>query len=103
FPPIDPRPRVLAAAVSADTRGAGPRGRVVVVGNMEFATDRYASSATENAVFALNAIDWLAQDEALIGIRSRDWRPPRLLFSSPALQQGVKYLDRKSTRLNSSH
>ena len=93
FPPIDPRPRVLAAAVSADTSGAGPRGRVVVVGNMEFATDRYASSATENAVFALNAIDWLAQDEALIGIRSRDRRPPRLLFSSPALQQGVKYLN----------
>nr|MBP6671460.1 hypothetical protein [Gemmatimonadales bacterium] len=91
FPPVDPRPRMLAAAVQASDSGAGPRGRVVVVGNMEFATDRYASSATENAVFALNAIDWLSQDESLISIRSRDRRPPRLLFSSPALQQGVKY------------
>jgi ABC-type uncharacterized transport system involved in gliding motility auxiliary subunit len=63
----------------------------VVVGNMEFATDRYASAAGENVVFALNAIDWLAQDEALIQIRSRDRTPPRLLFTSPTLQQGIKY------------
>ncbi len=91
FPPVDPKPRMLAAAAQAGDSGGGPRGRVVVVGNMEFATDRYASSSTENAVFALNAIDWLSQDESLISIRSRDRRPPRLLFSSPALQQGVKY------------
>ncbi|MFN8647468.1 MAG: Gldg family protein [Gemmatimonadales bacterium] len=91
FPPVDPKPRMLAAAAQAGDSGGGPRGRVVVVGNMEFATDRYASSATENAVFALNAIDWLSQDESLISIRSRDRRPPRLLFSNPALQQGVKY------------
>jgi ABC-type uncharacterized transport system involved in gliding motility auxiliary subunit len=44
-------------------------------------------------MFALNAIDWLAQDEALISIRSRDRRPARLLFSSPVLQQGVKYVN----------
>ena len=91
FPPVDPKPRMLAAAAQAGDSGGGPRGRVVVVGTMEFATDRYASSSTENAVFALNAIDWLSQDESLISIRSRDRRPPRLLFSSPALQQGVKY------------
>ena len=91
FPPVDPKPRMLAAAAQAGDSGGGPRGRVVVVGNMEFATDRYASSSTENAVFALNAIDWLSQDESLISIRSRDRRPPRPLFSSPALQQGVKY------------
>ncbi|HXW97861.1 MAG TPA: Gldg family protein [Gemmatimonadales bacterium] len=93
FPPVDLKARVLAAAVMPADSGDGPRGRIVVVGNMEFATDRYASSATENAVFALNAIDWLAQDEALIAIRSRDRRPPRLLFSSATLQQGVKYVN----------
>jgi ABC-type uncharacterized transport system involved in gliding motility auxiliary subunit len=91
FPPVDLRSRVLGVSVMPGDSGTGPRGRIVLVGNMEFATDRYASSATENAVFALNAIDWLAQDEALIAIRSRDRRPPRLLFSSPTLQQGVKY------------
>jgi ABC-type uncharacterized transport system involved in gliding motility auxiliary subunit len=91
FPPLDPRPRVLAVTVRPGDSAGAPKGRIVVVGNMEFATDRYASGATENAVFALNAIDWLAQDEALISIRSRDRRPPRLLFSTPLLQQGVKY------------
>jgi ABC-type uncharacterized transport system involved in gliding motility auxiliary subunit/ABC-type transport system involved in multi-copper enzyme maturation permease subunit len=90
FPPVDLKPRVVGVSVTPADSG-GPRGRIVLIGNMEFATDRYASNATENAVFALNAIDWLAQDEALISIRSRDRRPPRLLFSSPALQQGVKY------------
>jgi ABC-type uncharacterized transport system involved in gliding motility auxiliary subunit/ABC-type transport system involved in multi-copper enzyme maturation permease subunit len=91
FPPTDLKQRVLGVSVMPGDSGTGPRGRIVLVGNMEFATDRYAGSATENAVFALNAIDWLAQDEALISIRSRDRRPPRLLFSSPTLQQGVKY------------
>jgi ABC-type uncharacterized transport system involved in gliding motility auxiliary subunit len=91
FPPSDLKPRVLGVSVTPGDSGIGPRGRIVLVGNMDFATDRYASSATENAIFALNAIDWLAQDEALISIRSRDRRPPRLLFSSPTLQQGVKY------------
>jgi ABC-type uncharacterized transport system involved in gliding motility auxiliary subunit len=90
FPPVDLKPRVVGVSVTPADSG-GPRGRIVLVGNMEFATDRYASNATENAVFALNAIDWLAQDEALISIRSRDRRPPRLLFSSQTLQQGVKY------------
>jgi ABC-type uncharacterized transport system involved in gliding motility auxiliary subunit len=91
YPPVDLKPRILGLSVQPGDSGSGPRGRIVLVGNMEFATDRYASSATENAVFALNAIDWLAQDEALISIRSRDRRPPRLLYSSAALQQGVKY------------
>ncbi len=92
FPPVDPKPRMMAAsAMASDSTAGGPKGRVVVVGNMEFATDRYASSSAENAIFALNAVDWLAQDEAMISIRSRDRRPPRLLFSTPALQQGVKY------------
>lgn len=89
FPPVDVRPRVLGVQVTPDS-GSG-LGRLVLVGNMEFATDRYLGNAPENATFALNAVDWLAQDEALISIRSRDRRPPRLLFASAALQQGVKY------------
>lgn len=91
FPPVDPRVRLLGASVQLGQGGAGSRGRLVVVGNMEFATDRYLGGAPDNANFALNAIDWLAQDEALISIRSRDRRPPRLLYSSKALQEGVKY------------
>lgn len=94
FPSYDLKPRVVGVMVQpAPGDSAGPRGRLVLVGNMEFATDRYASSAQENVVLALNAVDWLSQDESLISIRSRDRRPPRLLFPTPAVQQGVKYLN----------
>lgn len=92
FPPVNLKPRVVGVTVApAPGDTSGPRGRLVVVGNMEFATDRYGGSAQENVVLALNAVDWLSQDESLISIRSRDRRPPRLLFSSLLLQQGVKY------------
>ena len=77
---------------SARRRSAGkPRGRVVVVGSLDFATDRFVRTAPENLAFTLNAVDWLAQDEALIAIRSKDRRPPPLLFESPAVREGVKY------------
>jgi ABC-2 type transport system permease protein len=91
FPPVDLKPRILGIMVRPTQAGGGLHGRLVLVGNMEFATDRYLGNAPDNATFALNAIDWLAQDEALISIRSRDRRPPRLLYSSHALQEGVKY------------
>ncbi len=94
FPSFDLKPRVVGAMVQpAPGDSTGPRGRLVLVGNMEFATDRYAGSAQENAVLALNAVDWLSQDESLISIRSRDRRPPRLLFATPTVQEGVKYVN----------
>ena len=65
------------------TGGGKPRGRVVVVGSLDFATDRFVRTAPENLAFTLNAIDWLAQDEELIAIRSKDRRPPPLLFAEP--------------------
>jgi ABC-type uncharacterized transport system involved in gliding motility auxiliary subunit len=93
FPQTELRHRLLAVMVTppAAAEGGKPRGRLVVVGSLDFATDRFVRTAPENLAFALNAIDWLAQDEALIAIRSKDRRPPPLLFSSPALREGVKY------------
>ena len=92
FPPVDLKTRILAATSSPSAKDStAPKGRVAVVGSSDFVSDRYASRATPNVVFTLNAIDWLAQDEALIAIRSRDRRPPPLVYSSPALREGVKY------------
>ena len=93
FPQTDLKPRLLAVQVTAkkaagDTAGAG---RVIVIGDQEFAGDRRARGAPENLALALNAIDWLAQDEALIGIRAKDRRPPALVFTSNTARQGVKY------------
>ena len=86
--------RVVALLVNPrvkDTAGGAPRGRLVLVGSSDFASDRYAQNSPENLVFAQNAVDWLAQDEALIAIRSKNRAPPQLVFTSAAVRQLVKY------------
>jgi ABC-type uncharacterized transport system involved in gliding motility auxiliary subunit len=80
--------RILAAQVQPKTPGSG---RLVIVGNGDFAGDRFAQNSPENTIFVLNAVDWLAQDEALIGIRSKDRTPPPLAFSSAGLRGTVRY------------
>ena len=93
FPQADLKHRLLAVQVNPQPAadGAKARGRLVVVGSLDFATDRFVRTAPENLSFSLNAVDWLAQDEELIAIRSKDRRPPALLFESSALREGVKY------------
>jgi ABC-2 type transport system permease protein len=94
FPQTELRHRLLAVMVTPpppETDGDKPRGRVVVVGSLDFATDRFVRTAPENLAFALNAIDWLAQDEDLIAIRSKDRRPAPLLFENPTMREVVKY------------
>jgi ABC-type uncharacterized transport system involved in gliding motility auxiliary subunit len=93
FPQTNLSRRVLAVMVSpaGGQKTGNPRGRLVVVGSLDFATDRFVQTAPENLAFTLNAVDWLAQDEALIAIRSKDRRPPALQFSSATQREGVKY------------
>jgi ABC-type uncharacterized transport system involved in gliding motility auxiliary subunit/ABC-type transport system involved in multi-copper enzyme maturation permease subunit len=93
FPQTDLKSRLLAVQVSARKAAADSAnaGRVIVVGDNDFAGDRNARGAPENLALALNAIDWLAQDEGLISIRAKDRRPPSLVFRSNAVRQGVKY------------
>jgi ABC-type uncharacterized transport system involved in gliding motility auxiliary subunit len=87
-------PYVLAASVTGSFRSAfasfpavpdtvtlpatisGPvDNRLVVVGDATFATNDYLSEG--GVRFLLNIVDWLFQDEALIGIRAKevDYRP----------------------------
>ncbi len=79
------------AAEDGASEEAGPRGRVVVIGNGDFVSDQYVANAQQNIVFALNAVDWLAQDEALVSIRSKNRTPPALSFSSATTRDLVKY------------
>jgi len=87
------RPRIVAvlAAPSPAPSGAAPRGRVVVIGSGDFASDRYARNSPTNIVLVQNAIDWLSQDDALIAIRSKDRSPPPLVFSSSVTRGAAKY------------
>src|SRR5205814_5881252 len=88
------RSRLMALLVNPlthDTTRGSPRGRLVVVGSTDFASDRYARNSPENLVFVENSIDWLAQDDALIAIRSKNRAPPPLVFTSAATRRAVKY------------
>jgi ABC-type uncharacterized transport system involved in gliding motility auxiliary subunit len=93
YPQTNLAPRLLAVQVTPKTadKAAAAHGRVIVVGNSEFATDRFAGEAPENLPFVLNAVDWLAQDESLIAIRSKNLRPPVLAFASESTREAVKY------------
>jgi len=94
---IDPRSqfpqanlgRKLLAVVAAPKDSA--RGRAVVIGSSDFATDRFVQNAPENLALTLNAIDWLAQDQDLIAIRSKDRRPEPLVFKTAAERELAKY------------
>ena len=85
--------RLLAAMVNplAVEDAQGPRGRVVVVGNSDVFQDRFLEGNAANLAFGLNAVDWLAQDEALIGIRAKNRTPPPLVFSSDIKRDLVKH------------
>ncbi len=55
---------------------------MIVVGDVDFLQEQFVRANPQNLVFTLNAIDWLAQDEALIGIRSKLRTPPVMAFTS---------------------
>ncbi len=70
---------------------AAAGGRIVAVGDADFLEDRFAQASPQNLIFAANAIDWLAQDESLIAIRSKDRTPPALVFESEFSKSALKW------------
>jgi ABC-type uncharacterized transport system involved in gliding motility auxiliary subunit/ABC-type transport system involved in multi-copper enzyme maturation permease subunit len=93
FPRDSLEERLLAVLVNpaGSDSGDAALGRAVVVGNADFVADRNAQVAPEGLIFVLNSVDWLAQDDALIGIRAKDRRPPALVFESGTTQDIVKW------------
>lgn len=91
--------RVVAAVVDGlaagedggEDRTGQAAGRLVVVADADFVSDDFVRSNPQNLAFAANAIDWLAQDEALIAIRSKDRTPPPLVLESEAQQAALKW------------
>jgi ABC-2 type transport system permease protein len=81
---------VRTVAVAVDPGGAGEtadvgegdQGRLVVVGDASFLDPQFTGANQQNLLFAANAVDWLAQDESLIRIRSKNRTPPSLTFTS---------------------
>ena len=71
--------------------GPTPGGRIIAIGDGDFLEDRFVQANSQNVIFAANAVDWLAQDEALIGIRSKDRTPPALAFESDTGKNALKW------------
>ena len=71
-----------AAEDSESSRESTAEGRMIVVGDVDYLQEQFIQASPQNLVFTLNAIDWLAQDEALIGIRSKLRTPPVMAFTS---------------------
>lgn len=88
------RRRPAAAAVLPRTAGGSVDaggGRIVLVGDADLVTNRFIARSRENLVFARNAVDWLAADESLIGIRAKQRSPPSLLYDSTTARSIAKY------------
>ena len=89
LPPEQLGVRYTAAAIVPEEGSSA--GRMVVVGDVSFAEGNYTQSNPGNMLFLANAIDWLAQDEALINIRSKNRTPPPLVFESDGLRTVLKW------------
>jgi len=85
--------QVLAAAsVPGEQEGDdGAGGRIVVIGDADLLQGQFVQQSPQNLAFVANAIDWLAQDELLIEIRSKDRTPAPLQFSSDFQKSALKW------------
>jgi gliding-associated putative ABC transporter substrate-binding component GldG len=68
-----------------------PETRLLVVGDGEFFADQKGGGDRDNLLFFQNLVDWLAQDEALIAIRSREVTDRPLKTVSEPTKRVVKY------------
>ena len=87
-------PPAVPDSVSLAPQVTGPvENRLVVFGDATFATDDYVGATEGNMQLLLNLADWLGQDEALIGIRSKevDYRPLKEI--SDAARAFVKWFN----------
>jgi gliding-associated putative ABC transporter substrate-binding component GldG len=83
-----------AAATPVDTGtrlDESPDNRILVVGDGEFFADSKGGGDRDNLLFFQNMVDWLAQDEALITIRSREVTDRPLRTVSEPTKRFVKY------------
>jgi ABC-type uncharacterized transport system involved in gliding motility auxiliary subunit len=86
-----PRTKLGRQLLGVMATSKGGHGRAVVIGSSDFATDRFVQAAPENLALVLNAIDWLAQDEELIAIRSKNRQPVPLVFKTALARDTAKY------------
>ena len=82
---------VHTLAVAIEPAEGTPSGRMVVVGDGSFAEGQFLQANPANLAFVANAIEWLAQDETLMSIRSKVRTPPALVMGSDAGRNILKW------------
>ncbi len=82
-----------APSLEDTTITRSPETRLVVIGDGEFFVDAKGGGDRDNLLFFQNMVDWLAQDEDLITIRSREVTDRSLRAVSPSTRRFVKYVN----------
>ena len=86
-------PQVEGGAVETlDKLTESVENRMIVVGDGDFVRDAYRMNQS-SVTFFLNIVDWLAQDEDLIAIRSKTITDRPLKEISPGSRKAVKYVN----------
>ncbi len=88
--PADQR-GVRTVAVAITPPKGSKAGRMVVVANETFLENQFVQNNPGNQAFVQNAIDWLAENDELMSIRSKDRTPPPLTFSSNVSRNLLKW------------
>ncbi len=84
--------RTLAVVVNPlVSDSSAETGRVILVGSAQVVGDRFMQNNPTNSAVAMNAIDWLAQDDALIAIRAKNRTPPTLAWENESLASLVRW------------
>jgi ABC-type uncharacterized transport system involved in gliding motility auxiliary subunit len=89
-----PGPVTLGVAVTKDLSGPAPAGdkaggktgkiaRLVVIGSAEMASNRFTQSLPGNADLLGVAINWLAEEEALVNIPPKEETPQNITLTDP--------------------
>ncbi len=85
--------KTLAVSVSGMNEEQSGNIRMVVVGDSDYLTENFIQSNPQALLFTLNAIDWLAQDEELISVRSKQRAADPLVFEKDSQKNTAKYLN----------
>ncbi|HEV2122609.1 MAG TPA: GldG family protein [Chloroflexota bacterium] len=79
--PVNPATQ-LGQALTTPVPSTTPKGRLVVIGNAEFASNTYFNQVLGNRDFFLNSVNWLAEEEELISIRAEPATAPPIVLTN---------------------
>jgi ABC-type uncharacterized transport system involved in gliding motility auxiliary subunit len=83
-PAFSPGAGGLPQAQPTPAPSSTPKGRLVVVGDSDFASNTYLNQVIGSRDFFVNSVNWLAEDEDLISVRATPAVAPPILLTSQA-------------------